>query len=201
MTPRLRAALSATLGALLLTACGTGAGHGSAASSAGGPPTGPADERSTSPSTAPEGPPFGPPGDAQDARPSGEWDLQLEDVRLGDHDGFDRVVLEFSGTGTPGWGVNHVERARAEGSGEAVALGGDRVLNVSASGTGLPEEGSFEVPRRLGPAGDIADVHVIGWFEGYTQVLVGLEGDERPFRVFGLADPPRLVVDVLDVSD
>ena len=62
----------------------------------------------------------------------------------------------------------------------------------------MPEPGSYEVPQTLGPAGDITAVHVNGWFEGYTQVFAGLEGDVRPFRVFILTDPPRLVVDVAD---
>ena len=52
--------------------------------------------------------------------------------------------------------------------------------------------------ERLGPAGAVAEVQVNGWFEGYTQVFAGVEGDERPFRVFTLTDPPRLVVDVTD---
>lgn len=86
---------------------------------------------------------------------SGDWDLQLVDVRVGDHDGFDRVVLELSGTATPGWGVAWGDEA-------------------------------------------VAEVQVNGWFEGYTQVFAGVEGDERPFRVFTLTDPPRLVVDVAD---
>jgi hypothetical protein len=79
-----------------------------------------------------------------------------------------------------------------------VPLEGDHVLTISASGTAMPEPGSFEVPARLGRAGALAEVQVNGWFEGYTQVFAGVDGDERPFRVFTLTDPPRLVVDVAD---
>jgi hypothetical protein len=147
---------------------------------------------------APDGPPFPQTTEPQTAEPSGDWDLQLVDVRVGDHEGFDRVVLELSGTATPGWGVAWSDEAVADGSGEVVPLAGDHVLTISASGTAMPEPGSLEVPYRLGPAGDIAEVHVSGWFEGYTQVFAGVEGDERPFRVFTLTDPPRLVVDVVD---
>ena len=44
------------------------------------------------------------------------------------------------------------------------------------------------------------DVYVGGTFEGYTQVLAGIDGAAVPFRVFALADPSRLVVDVGDDS-
>ena len=54
-------------------------------------------------------------------------------------------------------------------------LEGDHVLTISASGTAMPEPGSFEVPARLGRAGAVAEVQVNGWFEGYTQVYAGLD--------------------------
>ena len=208
----------ATAAVLLLAACGTDASPTSAtdtstsspepsktspATSAGSSdaPSGSADSPSEPPSptpSAPDGPPFPQTSDPQTAEPSGDWDLQLVDVRLGDHDGFDRVVLELSGTATPGWSVSWEDEAVADGSGDVVPLEGDRVLTISASGTAMPEPGSFEVPARLGPAGALAEVQVNGWFEGYTQVFAGVEGDPRPFRVFTLTDPPRLVVDVTD---
>ena len=208
----------ATAAVLLLAACGTDASPTSAtdtstsspepsktspATSAGSSdaPSGSADSPSEPPSptpSAPDGPPFPQTSDPQTAEPSGDWDLQLVDVRLGDHDGFDRVVLELSGTATPGWSVSWEDEAVADGSGDVVPLEGDRVLTISASGTAMPEPGSFEVPARLGPAGALAEVQVNGWFEGYTQVFAGIKGDPRPFRVFTLTDPPRLVVDVID---
>lgn len=214
-------ALGGTLAAaaLLLAACGTDTSPTSAsdattspspetsetspgtpsASSSDSPSETPsASAESPSPAPAPDGPPFPESTDPQSAEPSGAWDLQLVDVRVGEHDGFDRVVLELSGTATPGWGVAWSDEAVAEGSGDVVPLEGDHVLTISASGTAMPEPGSFEVPARLGPAGAVAEVQVNGWFEGYTQVFAGVQGDERPFRVFTLTDPPRLVVDIAD---
>lgn len=214
----MRRALGASLAAaLLLTACGSGTDDPAPASAAGTATSSPEPSEASSPSAsptptepsspqpspepsspspAPDGPPFPDSTEPQTAKPSGDWDLQLVDVRTGVHDGFDRVVLEMSGTATPGWGVAWADRAVAEGSGEVVPLAGDHVLTISASGTAMPAAGSFEVPQRLGAAGGIAEVHVDGWFEGYTQVFAGVDGDERPFRVFTLTDPPRLVVDV-----
>ncbi|MBD3926256.1 hypothetical protein IEZ26_16645 [Nocardioides cavernae] len=210
-------ALGGTLAAavLLLAACGTeafptsasdtGTSSRSPKASPGTPTETPSSAASPSasaesPSATPaaDGPPFPESTDPQTAEPTGEWDLQLVDVRAGDHDGFDRVVLELSGTATPGWGVAWSDEAVAEGTGDVVPLAGDHVLTISASGTAMPEPGSFEVPARLGPAGAVAEVQVNGWFEGYTQVFAGVEGDERPFRVFTLTDPPRLVVDIAD---
>ncbi len=201
---------------LLLAACGTDTSPTSAsdtppssvspepseASSATPSPspsdTPPAWAGSPSPAPAADGPPFPESTDPQTSEPTGDWNLQLADVRVGDHDGFDRVVLELTGTATPGWGVAWGDEAVAEGSGDVVPLEGDHVLTISASGTALPEPGSFEVPARLGPAGALAEVQVNGWFEGYTQVFAGVDGEERPFRVFTLTGPPRLVVDIAD---
>lgn len=211
-------ALGGTLAAavLLLAACGTDASPTSASEATTSSPSPEPSETSSqtpsesqspsasssaespSPTPAPDGPPFPESTDPQTAEPSGEWDLQLVDVRVGEHDGFDRVVLELSGTATPGWGVAWSDEAVADGSGDVVPLEGDRVLTISASGTAMPEPGSFEVPARIGPAGAVAEVQVTGWFEGYSQVFAGVEGDERPFRVFTLTDPPRLVVDIAD---
>ena len=138
----------------------------------------------------------------QTAENSGEWDLVLADVRVGEHDGYDRIVLEFTGTGTPGWTVNYVDEAVLDGSGKVVELAGDAVLDIYASGTTYPEseQDSYNGPRQFQPesGGDVVDVYVAGTFEGYTQVLAGIAGDRAPFRVFALSDPSRLVVDIAD---
>jgi len=63
------------------------------------------------------GPAFAENAAAQTAENSGEWDLVLMDVRVAEHESFDRIVLEFTGTGIPGWEVNYV--------GEAVLAGID----------------------------------------------------------------------------
>ena len=120
-------------------------------------------------------------------------------VRVADHEGFDRIVLEFTGTGTPGWTVNYVDQAVLDGSGDVVELGGDAFLDIYASGTTWPADGYYSGPQQFEPDnGGVDDVYVGGTFEGYTQVLAGIEGDRVPFRVFALADPSRLVVDVAD---
>ena len=132
------------------------------------------------------------------AENSGEWDLVFTGVRVAEHGSFDRIVLEFTGTGIPGWAVNYVDEAVLDGSGDRVALGGDAILDIYASGTAWPASEYYSGPTRIEPpnGGAIDDVYVGGTFEGYTQVLAGIDGDPVPFRVFALSDPPRLVVDV-----
>lgn len=153
-------------------------------------------------SEAADGPAFPAGTAAQEQDNSGDWDLVLTDVRVGSHEGYDRIVLEFAGTGVPGWSVKYVDEAVLDGSGRTVRLGGDSVLDIYASGTTYPAEGEagYEGPQHFAPAdgGDVDDVYVGGTFEGYTQVLAGLDGVPTPFRVFTLTAPPRLVVDVAD---
>jgi hypothetical protein len=57
----------------------------------------------------------------------------LVGVRVTEHEGFDRIVLEFTGTGVPGWAATYVDRAVLDGSGEAVTLGGGAIpFRISA---------------------------------------------------------------------
>ena len=108
------------------------------------------------------------------------------------------VMSSRSVRGSVGW----VDRARLDGSGETVDLDGEAVLDVYASGTTWPADGYYDGPQRLEPdGGEVDDVHVGGTFEGYTQVLAGIDGPPSPVRVFALPDPPRLVVDVSDGTD
>ena len=131
----------------------------------------------------------------QEHKPSGPYDLVLEDVRVVDHDGHDRVVLRFAGSGRPGWAVRFVEEAVLEGSGDVVELEGDAILQLDISGTPtLTPNSSGPVRSELG--GDVVDVHAVGAYEGITQVFVGLRGGPTAFRVSALTDPPRLLVDL-----
>ncbi|WP_134766572.1 hypothetical protein [Nocardioides sp. 1609] len=127
--------------------------------------------------------------------------LVLVDVRAAERDGFDRVVLEFSGEGTPGWVLDYVGRARLEGSGEVVDVDGTATLQVFASGTTWPAPDYYSGPTRVRSTGDeVAEVYVAGTFEGYTQVFVGIDGEPVPFRAFTLTSPSRLVIDVQDTD-
>jgi hypothetical protein len=136
---------------------------------------------------------------AATGRQSGPWDLVLTDVRVGHHDTVDRVVLEFEGSGVPGWRVEHVDKAVLDGSGHLVRLDGGTILQIGVTGTEWPgpDAGYYDGPDRVpAPAGGpLTEVYVGGTFEGYTKVFAGAEDSTR-FEVHVLTAPPRLVVDV-----
>lgn len=137
---------------------------------------------------------------ADTSEPSSGAALTVTDVRIGVHDGYDRVVLDLGGTGTPGWRAEYVDAAIQDGSGTELALAGDAVLEIDVSGTAYPmDSGQTEYPGpdRIETNGtaSVAEVRYGHVFEGVTQVFVGVDA-EHPFRVFSLTDPTRVVIDV-----
>jgi hypothetical protein len=126
---------------------------------------------------------------------SGPYDLELEGVRVVEHESGDRIVLRFAGDGKPGWAVRYVDEAVVDGSGEVVDLDGDAILQLDLFGTPTQASGTTRpMHRRL--AGDVVDLHALRAWEGVTQVFLGIDGERTPFRVSALAAPSRLVVDV-----
>jgi hypothetical protein len=132
--------------------------------------------------------------------PSAGGELLPTGVRVGSHEGYERVVFDFEGTGTPGWRVEYVDEAVEDGRGEVVDVDGDFTLQVIATGVRYPE-GDDETGRVAQGSYDAEDadlveeVRVTGIFEGQNQAFIGLD-EEAPFRVFTLTEPARLVVDV-----
>lgn len=146
--------------------------------------------------------PAWPEGTADQVDEAFDAELLLVDVRVAEHPGFDRLVLEFEGEGEPGWRVGYVEDPARAGSGEAIDLDGDAVLSVVATHV-MPNDmaGYYDGPQQMDPDTEtIDDVFVDGTFEGETAVYLGLD-EVAVFRVFTLADPSRLVVDVQDTDD
>jgi hypothetical protein len=126
--------------------------------------------------------------------------LGLTGVRVGRQQGFDRVVLDLGGTGTPGWRVAYVDRPVADGSGDPVELRGSVFLQVDLRGMGMPSDTGVpqfgDSTTRVAGTGGIAQVAPGAVFEGQQQAFIGLSGARRPFRVFRLSNPTRVVVDV-----
>ncbi|MGY1669833.1 AMIN-like domain-containing (lipo)protein [Geodermatophilus sp. SYSU D00710] len=125
-------------------------------------------------------------------------------IRIGRHDGFDRVVFEFHGTGTPGWDVRYTDEPARQGSGEAVDLEGDATLQVTVTGVGYPPDtgvDEYAGAQRLSARDteQVTEVFFDGTFEGVTAALVGT-ASETPFRVYLLEDPARVVLEVADAS-
>jgi hypothetical protein len=128
----------------------------------------------------------------------------LEQITLGKHDGFDRVVFRFR-NGVPGYRVEYVEPPlREDGSGNVVEIDGEAFVVVRmepASGFDLTTgEGElvYTGPRRI--SGEDAGLRVVrelvrtGDFEAVLSWAVGLE-ERVGFRVMTLQNPARLVVD------
>ncbi|WP_152190872.1 AMIN-like domain-containing (lipo)protein [Georgenia satyanarayanai] len=215
-----RIVATASLAALALAACANDDGEPSPPSSTNPPPvvTEPTTDASPTeePSATPEpttdapteapaptdAPAFGPAGTAQSAEPSGDLLLPVG-LRVGDHEGFDRVVVELAGEGVPGWQVEYVDEAIEDGRGERVDVDGEAILSVSVSGTRYPDEGEEHyVPGAPLEGPDIVEeVHYLGTFEGLTQLFIGVDDGPADYRVFTLADPARLVIDVADPED
>lgn len=129
---------------------------------------------------------------------SADASLVLTSVRTGAQDGFDRVVLEFSGPGAPGWEAQYTDAASRQGQGDPIDPGGNAILDIRVNGSAIPEPGAATVPAgQISPAGTsvIKGVFNDGTFEGVTHVVLGVDG-KKPFRVFSLANPPRVVIDV-----
>ncbi|GAA1760848.1 hypothetical protein GCM10009795_004130 [Nocardioides hankookensis] len=149
-------------------------------------------------------PPFGAGLRADDGGQGSGNGLGLTDVRASHEDGYDRVVLELGGSGTPGWRVEYVDRPVYEGSGEPVALQGTTFLSVVLRGVGQPSDTGIAAygddTTRVPGVGGIAEVAPGGVFEGEQGAFIGLTGARRAFRVFTLTDPTRVVVDVRDLN-
>jgi hypothetical protein len=128
--------------------------------------------------------------------------VTVTDIRIGRHDGFDRVVFETDGTGTPGWDVRYVDAAQSQGSGADIAVEGGAVLQVTITGVGLPADTGVEEysgPDRLssGDAEVVTEVVFDSTFEGTPVGFAGVT-EETPFRAYLLEDPARVVVEVAD---
>lgn len=138
--------------------------------------------------------------DTEDASSGAQ--LLLTDIRVGRHDGFDRVVFEYSGTGTPGWHVRYVEETIGDPSGLPVSVAGETALEATVMGVRYPEAGEaafYSGPGRVRVAAteEVTEVVFGSIFEGYQQNFIGIDEDDRlPFRAYLLTDPVRVVVEV-----
>jgi hypothetical protein len=202
------AALPVLLVAALVAACGGGdddPGAGAPSSTTSASPTTPASAASSTPSTDGDGSPDAPPFPANVEPDVGEAStdsfVTVTGIRTGLHDGYDRVVLEVEGTGTPGWDVRYVPEAAGQGSGDTVDVEGGAILQVTITGVGYPTETGIEEYDGSAPLPGqgtevVTEVVWDSTFEGTSVAFVGTS-EETPFRVYLLEDPTRVVLDVV----
>jgi hypothetical protein len=128
----------------------------------------------------------------------------LERVAIGRHEGYDRVVFQFT-NGVPGYRVEYVQPPlKEDGSGKVVAVKGSAFVVVRmepASGFDLSKnEGTlvYKGPKRLEGSDSgtsiVQEVVRTGDFEAVLHWAIGLE-EQVDFRVTSAESPPRLIVD------
>lgn len=124
----------------------------------------------------------------------------LVDMRLGAHGTFDRVVLQLDGPDIPGWDVQYVGTPIGDPSGTVVDVSGDAVLQVLLHPVAYPEDGQdpYDGPPtvRISGTASVDEVVLSSIFEGQLQAFVGVHGGRQPFRVYGMSDPSRVVIEV-----
>ena len=123
--------------------------------------------------------------------------LALTGMRAARHEGFARVVLEFSGEGTPGlWRAAWTEEAVEQGRGLPIQVEGEAVLDLVIDGTPMTASERSYPSGTHTRAGDL-DVVSDGTFEDNTHVVIGAP-TARQFQIGFLSDPVRMVIDIRD---
>ncbi|MBA3687715.1 MAG: hypothetical protein H0W81_02590 [Chloroflexi bacterium] len=124
---------------------------------------------------------------------------QITDVRVGTHEGYDRVVFEFA-SGLPDAVIEGVlPPLYADPSGIEMDVAGSAFLRVTMHGASKlsPEGGlTYSGSTNLEPAFDrLAQLIEGGDFEAVSTWYLGLNG-AGCFRVLTLPEPSRLVIDI-----
>lgn len=116
-------------------------------------------------------------------------------VRIGQHDGYDRLVIEFSGT------IPSYKAQLRSGTSFTDSPRGQTVTLSGTNGVLVVVHPVFNWTSYAGPFAFKPDFPIlrearqIENFEGYQQWALGIQGTPC-LRVTTLASPPRLVVDV-----
>jgi hypothetical protein len=133
--------------------------------------------------------------------------MNLTDVRVGAHDGFDRIVFEFKepdpnpagNGGIPRFEIRQANPPFTEDPSDTpIHVEGDafvRIVFQGASGYDFDGNATYDGPRRLTPGfGTLAQVVEGGDFEATNTWILGLS---RPtcWEIQALHNPERLVID------
>lgn len=127
----------------------------------------------------------------------------LTDARLGRHEGFERLVLEFD-EAAPEYRIEYIDGPVIESpSGQEIEVEGDTYLMVTMSPatgfdlSGDAPEDTYQGPDRFGSADTFAIEEVVKTedFENVMSWVIGMD-DILPFGVTVLENPFRLVIDI-----
>ena len=123
--------------------------------------------------------------------------LALTGIRAAAHEGFTRVVLEFSGEGTPGvWSAAWADEAVEQGRGLPIQVEGGAGLDLVIDGTPMTASNTAYPSGTHTRAGDL-DIVSDGSFEDNTHVVIGAP-TAREFQIGFLSNPVRMVIDIRD---
>ncbi len=119
-------------------------------------------------------------------------------LRVAEHDGYDRVVIDLTSDGPVGWDARYTDNPTSQGKGDTIPVPGKVFLDVAVTRASIPitdehyavyYEGGTPVPASV----------VTAWydstFEGRAHVVIGMDA-ERPFNIFTLTNPLRVVIDI-----
>ncbi len=206
---RLAAALLA-LGAVAFAACDEGntTTPVSVTPSVSGPPattTSPASTPTVAPTVSPSPTPVGAlpnfvaEGTVVNKTPaSGAAQAILEDVRVARNTGFDRIVFEYRpGAPLPGYEARYNPFPSQCASGQLVVATGGAQFTIVMRPAAAHENGKSTISgNSITTPSNPVILQALSTcdFEGIVSWVVGVE-KRRPFRVFELQDPPRIVVD------
>lgn len=126
----------------------------------------------------------------------------LTNIRTGQHDCYDRMVFDLTGTGATGYTVQYVTNVYADGSGQLITVNGGAKIQIvvhapAYNAQGMPTYGGI-VNKSL-PGVNLTgyktfrDAKYAGSFEGQTTVGLGVRA-KLPFRV--LTSGNHAIVDV-----
>lgn len=128
-------------------------------------------------------------------QPADRAEFVVTDVRVGTHEGYDRVVFELTGSGTPGWFATYTDAPAQQGSGHEITYDGTTAVDLRLEGILLPFELGLDVePITAEGAGAITKVESFGSFEAQEQFVIGMK-EELPYSIQVLEEPTRVVVD------
>lgn len=120
-------------------------------------------------------------------------------IRTGLNSGFDRVVLDMTGS-QPTVSYSNVDELIGDGSGEVVWLTGEFFVSVVANPARAHDDNgnrTYSGPDRFRTRNlrNVMAVAITGDFEGYLSIGLGIRYQSW-VRVFTLASPTRVVIDI-----
>ena len=193
--------LAIMAGLVLLTGCASSQPSPGAAKSPAPANSSTAPSSTAPQTTAPSSPSGGQPeGTSRGCAQAGTY---LTSVSTGQHNGYDRVVFQFSG-GRPVVTASRVATVYADPKGTPVPLAGQSYLRVifrGASGVCPPSaQRTWTGPSVLTPYyQQLLTVSAAGDFEGYLSFGIGLAA-RGSYHVSTLAGPDRVVIDFSHVA-